>query len=522
MPEKALPPRATALLLALVAALLLLRLGEIPLLGPDEPRYARVAVEMHRSGDFVTPRLQGQPWLEKPALYYWLASALYAIFGENELAARLPSVLAAVFFVFTTALVGARLYGAAAGLHAGFVLGTSLLTFVYGRAAAMDMLLAACVTAALGLFALRFLGGAGPLAIPAAHLFLALATLAKGPIGVVIPGLVVLGYAAARRDLRLLKEALAPAGLLAFALVALPWYALVYAAQGRAFLEVFFLNHNVERFTSTIHNHPGPFYYYVLVLLGGLFPWSGLLLPGVASFRPRRQAADLFLLLWLLLPLLFFSSAASKLPGYILPCLPPLAIAIGRAAARMKEGDRPWPWGRVVALAGVMLGALAASAPFVLRAEGEPRWMAALPPCLWALVVLFAVSRRIEANPVGTLALWRVGAAGFLLLLALAAPSILAARESGRHLFLPAAGRPVLAWGAWRTAWMAGYFYNDGKVREVGSFRELQQALREGPVLVLCGPSERRRLELTATLKTTTLAEGPHRNALLKVEERSR
>src|SRR6185436_3665283 len=157
MPERALPPRATALLLALVAGLLLLRLGAIPLLGPDEPRYARVAVEMHRSGDFVTPRLEGEPWLEKPVLYYWLASAGFALFGENEGAARLPSVAAALLLVGVTALAGARLYGAAAGLHSGFILGTSLLTFVYGRAAAMDMLLAACVTTAIGLFGLRFL-----------------------------------------------------------------------------------------------------------------------------------------------------------------------------------------------------------------------------------------------------------------------------------------------------------------------------------------------------------------------------
>jgi 4-amino-4-deoxy-L-arabinose transferase-like glycosyltransferase len=517
MAERALPPRATAILLALVAALLLLRLGQIPLLGPDEPRYARVAIEMHRSGDLVTPRLQGEPWLEKPVLYYWLASAAYALLGETELAARLPSAVAAVFFVGVTALVAARLYGAQAGLHAGFVLGTSLLTFAYGRAAAMDLLLAACVTAALGLFALRFLGSAGPLAIPAAHVFLALATLAKGPIGVLLPGLVIVVFAALRRDPRVLKETLAPAGLIAFAVVALPWYALVYAAHGRDFVDVFFLNHNLQRFTSTIHNHPGPVYYYVPVLIGGLFPWSGLIAPGVAGLRPRLRPADLFVLLWLLLPLLFFSAAASKLPGYILPCLPPLAIGMGRAAARMTGEGRAWPWGRVVALVGLTLGALVASVPFVLRAEGEPLWSAAIPPCVWALVVLFSISRMIE-SPRAALALWRVGAAGFLLLLVLAAPPLLAARESGRDLFIPAAGRPVLAWGAWRTAWMAGYFYNDAKVRELGSFRELQQALRDGPALVLCGPSERRRLELISTLRTRVLAEGPRRNALLRVD----
>ena len=160
MPQS-LPPRATALLLALVLALLVLRLGGVPLLGPDEPRYARVAVEMQRSGEWVTPTLQGEPWLEKPPLYYWLAGGAFRVLGETEAAARVPSVLALLLLTGTAALVGARLHGSAAGLHAGFVAGTSLLTFAYGRAASMDMLLAASVTLSIGVAGLRMLGIAG-------------------------------------------------------------------------------------------------------------------------------------------------------------------------------------------------------------------------------------------------------------------------------------------------------------------------------------------------------------------------
>ena len=164
-----LPPRATATLLALAASLLLLRLGSVPLLGPDEPRYARVAVEMQRAHEWVTPTLQGAPWLEKPPLYYWLAGLAYRLFGENEMAARLPAVMAAVSLVGLTAFFGARLLGAAAGLHAGFMLATSLLFFAYGRAASMDMLLSACVTLAIGLFALRLEGAAGRTGLQASH-----------------------------------------------------------------------------------------------------------------------------------------------------------------------------------------------------------------------------------------------------------------------------------------------------------------------------------------------------------------
>src|SRR5688572_29210901 len=295
----ALPKRSAGILLALVAALLLFRLGGVPLLGPDEPRYARVAVEMSRSGDLVTPTLQGEPWLEKPALYYWMAAAAFRAFGETETAARLPSLAATLVLTGATALVGARLYGGAAGLHAGFVLGTCLLTFIYGRAASMDMLLAANVTASVGLLALAALGMAGHLAIPAAFVFAALATLAKGPLGALLPALAALGYVLAARDWRFLRRLASPIGWALFLLVAAPWYVLVIRSVGRAFVDTFFLDHNLQRFTSSIHRHPGPFLYYVPVLLAGLFPWSGLLIPALAMARPRANRADLFVLSWL-------------------------------------------------------------------------------------------------------------------------------------------------------------------------------------------------------------------------------
>lgn len=524
MTSNALPVRGTLLLLALLSALLLFRLGQAPLLGPDEPRYARVAVEMARRGDLVTPTLSGEPWLEKPALYYWLAGAGFRALGETETAARLPSVAAALLLVGATAILGARLYGGAAGLQAGFVLATSLLVFAYGRAAAMDMLLAGTLTAGLGLIALRLLGVAGPLAVPVGHAFLGLAVLAKGPLGVLLPGLVVLAFLALTRKWRFVRELFAPRALLAFALVALPWYAAVWHAQGRRFVDVFFLDHNLQRFTSTIHNHPGGFWYYLPVLLVGLFPWSGLALAGLASLHPRLSRADLFVALWLGLPLLFFSLAGSKLPGYILPCLPPLALLCGRVAARFDELRWELPfWGgpRVVAVVGLVLGALIGVAgPVALQRLGDPAWTSALTPCLWALVTGFAASRALEADLSAGLKVLRVGGAGFLLLLALAAPPLIARHESGRELFRDTRGREVLAWGAWRTAWMSGYFYNDGHVREIRDLHALGVALQQGPALVLCGPGERRELLAAPGLTATLLAEGPRRNALFEVRAR--
>jgi 4-amino-4-deoxy-L-arabinose transferase-like glycosyltransferase len=314
-----------------------------------------------------------------------------------------------------------------------------------------------------------------------------------------------------------------PRAVAAFLIVAAPWYVAIIRDQGRHFLDVFVLDHNVQRFTSTVHNHPGPVWYYLPVLLAGLFPWSGLAVPAFFRLAPRASRSDLFVLLWLGLPLAFFSLAGSKLPGYILPCVPPLAILMGRAADRLITGPATperMLAGRIAALVGLVLAALVAAAPAALFRIQEPLWRSAVPLGVWAVVVAFFFSRRIGADPAGALRLLRIGAAGLLVLLTLAAPEILARRESGQRLFVPAMGRDVLAWGAWRTAWMAGYFYNDGKVRAVEDASEILAAIDEGPTLVLAGPSERRRLEAMGSLEVHTLARGPRENALLRVEKR--
>ena len=507
-----LPPRATAILLALVLALLAFRLGTVPLVGPDEPRYARVAVEMQRAGEWVTPTLGGEPWLEKPPLFYWLAGAAFGVLGETEAAARVPSVLGLLLLVGATALVGARVYGSGAGLHAGFAAGLSLLPFAYGRAASMDMLLASTVTVAIGLAGLRLLGIAGRHAFVGAAVFAGLATLAKGPLGLLLPLVVIGSYVAFTRQWRFLREIVAPLPLLAFVLVSAPWYVAILLDQGRHFLDVFILDHNLQRFTSTVHNHPGPFWYYLPLLLGGLFPWSGLVLPGLLRTQPRASRNDLFLLLWLGLPFVFFSLAGSKLPGYILPCVPPLAILMGREADRLINEARTPEFflsARAVGLVGLIVAALVAAAPAALARMSEPAWQSAIPLAFWAVVVAFLVSRRLAVDPAGALRLLRIGAAGILLLVALIAPGIVARHESGRGLFKAAMGREVLAWGAWRTAWMAGYFYNDGRVRQVEGVGEVMAAIDAGPTLVLAGPAERRRLEAMGSIEVHPLASGP-------------
>jgi 4-amino-4-deoxy-L-arabinose transferase-like glycosyltransferase len=316
---------------------------------------------------------------------------------------------------------------------------------------------------------------------------------------------------------------LSPVGIALFLLVAGPWYLLMWLHQGRAFVDVFLLNHNLQRFTSTIHRHPGPLLYYVPVLLAGVFPWTGLWLAGFGTLKTTRSRVDLLLLVWLALPFLFFSAAGSKLPGYILPALPPLALITGRAAHQMALGELRGPLGtgpRAAAMVTLLLACVLAAAPLYLRGMGEPDWRLAIPFSAWSLLVGLGLRLRAERDGVGALGLLRVGAAGMLVLLALAAPPILARRESGRNLFARVGGREVLVWGASRTAWMAGYFYNDGKVREVAGEPEIADAATSGPAFVLCGPGERRRLEGAPGLSVSPLAEGPRSTTLLIVRRR--
>jgi 4-amino-4-deoxy-L-arabinose transferase-like glycosyltransferase len=468
-PEKNfIAPRDGMMILGLQLLLLLFRLGSVPLLGPDEPRYARVAVEMARANEFTTPTLGGEAWLEKPPLYYWLAGLGYRVLGETEAAARWPAVFAALLLTGFTGAVGARLFGASCGRIAMLILATSPLTFAYGRAATMDMLVAAFITGASGAFILSILGIAGASAVPAAWALVGLAVLAKGPIGVVIPaGLALLLLLLLRRFE--LRRVASPAALALSAVIAGPWFVAIYADQGFHFIEVFILNHNLERFTSTIHNHPGPVYYYLPVLLLGVFPWTGVAVAAGGALAAVRRDHRLAVLAWMLVPLGTLLRGGVEAPG-LHPPLP--------AAARHHPGPRrPAPRqtrrersrgarGRThrTRRGGAVLAALAIRG---LRG-GEVWGRSAMMPAVWVLATTFMASRAFQGARSDALRVLSTGAAGFLLLLSLVAPPVLEAMESGRRLFLPAQGREVLVAGAWRTAWMAGYFYNDGRVTELG------------------------------------------------------
>lgn len=515
-PEKNfIAPRDGLIILGLQLLLLLYRLGTVPLLGPDEPRYARVAIEMARANEFTTPTLAGEAWLEKPPLYYWLAGLGFRVLGETEAAARWPAVLASLLLTAFTGAVAARLFGASCGRIAMLILATSPLAFAYGRAATMDMLVAAFITGASGAFILSILGIAGPSAVPAAWALMGVAVLAKGPIGFLIPmGIAVLSSLAMRR--LEVQRLVSPLSVVLAVAIAGPWFAAIYADQGFHFIEVFILNHNLERFTSTIHNHPGPVYYYLPVLLLGVFPWTGLAVAATSAVVAVRREPRLALLCWLIVPLALFSAAGSKLPGYILPCLPPVAIVLALAARGLTDRDESSRAARAAGLIGLVGGAVLVA--FTIRAlrEGEVWGRSAVMPAVWILAATFMASRAFQAARRDAVRILTIGAAGFLLLLTLVAPPILEAMESGRRLFLPAQGREVLVAGAWRTAWMAGYFYNDGRVKELGPDWATKIAT-PAPCLVLFGPAEWRQVRSSANYRVLQLAVGPRGNVLARV-----
>ncbi len=316
-------------------------LGAVGLLGPDEPRYADIARGMLRSGDYVTPRLFGSAWFEKPPLYYWLAALGFRL-GVNEVTARLPSAVFACGFLGLWFWFARRRFGKRAATLACILLASTTGWIGFSRAASMDMLLSSTLGAALVFLALWF-WEKKPLLLYGFCASLGVATLAKGPLAVALAGLVALAYVATVGEWQPLKRLLWNPALLVYFGVAAPWYLLCFQQNGYGFIEEFFLRHNLQRFTSAAIGHPQPFWFYVPVLAAGIFPWTPLLLlplleivrKGLRSVLANRQTA--FLFYWVVLPFAFFSISRNKLPGYLLPVLPPLTLWIAHIV------DKNWP-----------------------------------------------------------------------------------------------------------------------------------------------------------------------------------
>jgi 4-amino-4-deoxy-L-arabinose transferase-like glycosyltransferase len=300
------------------------------LIGADEPRYAQVAREMLARHDWITPTLGDKPWLEKPPLYYWQAMLAYSIFGVSDWAARLPSAVDATLMVIAVYLFlkrlrpGCQLDGALMTASAAGVIG-------FARAASTDMPLAATFTIAL-LAWYAWYESESHRYLAIFYGFLALGMLAKGPVAPWLAAVVIVIFAAAKRDFQLILRTLRLPGVLLFCAIALPWYIAVQF-RNPEFLRVFIFEHNLARFGTNLYHHPEPIWYFVPVTLIGLIPWTVF---AAASWtetirvwwaEPQRMlssedAFNAFLVIWLIVPVVFFSLSKSKLPGYIVPALP--------------------------------------------------------------------------------------------------------------------------------------------------------------------------------------------------------
>lgn len=332
-------------------------LGGLPLIDPDEGRYAEIPREMVEQGDFVTPTLNYVKYFEKPPLLYWLNAASLKLSGLTEEAARFPSALCGLLTILATYIIARRLYGRRTALIAAAILGTAAGFVLQSRIILTDMLLTFCLTAALGAFIIAGQregrrSTAGPWY--AFYLFCALAVLAKGLIGMVFPAGIIFFYLLLSGRWKLLGEMRIPTGLALFLALAAPWFVAV-SLRNPEFARFFFIHEHFERFTSTVHGRYQPFWFFLPVLAATLLPWS-FFIPGALkrAWRDRHHddsQAGLYLLIWTVLIFLFFSKSNSKLVPYILPIFPPLAILIANRIDRVLDGQ-----GRELKLASILLG----------------------------------------------------------------------------------------------------------------------------------------------------------------------
>jgi len=428
-------------LLFLCGAVFFYGLGRLPFIGPDEPRYAEVAREMYVTGDWITPRLGGIKWFEKPALTYWLLAAGYALFGENEFGARFGVAAASTFAALLLYFFGRRARSARFGYLSAAALVTCGLWPGFARGVTCDLPLTVAIEIALLSFFLWESKESGAGADRLWYVFcfaLGLATLAKGLAGLVLPMMILAPYLIMTGAWRSpLRPRLIIFGALIFLATAAVWYAPVIARNGREFIDEFFIGHHFQRYLSNKYRHPQPFYFFPLVAVAGTFPWSFYLLssvsrtlvgawrgqtdvhpvagqtkirlwPGQTKVFPISRLR-LFLLLWIAAPTVFFSFSGSKLPGYILPIFPAVALIIGGELERW-WGDESRPPAAAQFLTAAMTAAAGIAAVVLLQRElgviARDAWLMGATAVLAAVVylaLLFFKSGRVATLylPVG-------------------------------------------------------------------------------------------------------------------------
>ncbi len=355
--------------LVLIAAAYFAGLGTLPFLGPDEPRYAEVAREMSLRGDWVTPTLGEINWFEKPALAYWLMIVGYKLFGVNEFAARLSSALFGLLTVLTVYLLCRFVEKTRQEEHgtnddfafwAALISASSVGLLAFSHAATFDIILTFPITAALACFFVFDVGNPeskiqSPKFLIGFYFFVGVALLAKGLIGAVLPFGIVFWYFVLTRKLPGKAFFLSIFwGTLLTCAVAATWYAPMFLRHGSEFFNEFFVRQQFARYTSNKYQHPEAFWFFWVILPALTLPWLPFFAVSVWHFFQLRspkarlespgdspfQKLRILAIIWLLVPLIFFTFSGSKLPGYILPALPAALILATEQATRFVESNR--------------------------------------------------------------------------------------------------------------------------------------------------------------------------------------
>ncbi len=437
--------RSTIPVVLLAALSFLTGLGRGAIADTDEAFYAESAREMVESGDWLTPQFNYEPRFQKPALYYWLTAAVYVVTGPSEFGARLWSGLAGVGLVIITAAVGRRWLDESAGLVAGAITATGFGYFALARMSLPDLPLAFCITLAIWA---AFVAALERERHPRRWLLLAAAAAAlgflmKGPLAIVIPALVVLPILLIERRSFNIKPVDVLVAAIVFLSVASPWYIAMWLRHGSDYLQGFFVGDNFERFATSRFNDPRPWWFYLPVLAGGLLPWTPVALVWVrpvSDFLKRRRdvgTVELRLLLWTVLPLVFFTLSVGKQPRYVLPVLPPMALLLASAIiARTSEwhsrgGMRVRPRPNLTVVAGCVLAGLFLIALAVMLYRAKPLFLN-VPELATLIVVILTAGAGTAVVAVSLTSAWRAAPA----VLALGAAVTFAALPYGT---LPAA-----------------------------------------------------------------------------------
>ena len=397
-------------------------LGLRPLANPDEGRYTEIPREMAVSGDFVTPRLNGVKYFEKPPLVYWLSALTFRQFGVNEFTARLWGGLFSVLGVLMTYITARALYGRAAGIWAAIALATTSMYYVLSQIILLDMAVAVTISGALFAFILAVREPRGRRRLGfflTFYTFMALAVMSKGLIGIALPGAVILCWVLLLNRWRALWPFYPLAGTALLLALAAPWHVLA-ARANPDFLDFYFVHEHWQRFTTRIHGRYEPWWFFLPIFVGGLFPWIFFTRQAVmASLRGgwnarRQNSAAWFFLIWIVFIVAFFSISQSKLIPYILPVFPAAAVLLGRSLGGIWQGGsgtaiRCGAWGFIVT---ALL--LAVAAMVVPEPVNQPEISACMPVLrvtlgggmlLGAIAVFLGLHRKRPPLIIGTVAL---------------------------------------------------------------------------------------------------------------------